>query len=665
MLQLRPYQQECVTSAKKANTIVHLPTGYGKTLIAAHLINYFLDKNPEKKVAMLVPTRALVGQQSSYLKAHCRVSGSPPIVQTLVGEDQAGWNHSDWNESMRCHIYVGTAALFQQAFVTDRFLDIRRFSLIVFDECHNCTGNSPMAAVMRDGVARLRIQKDPCIPRILGLTASFVNGSLKNMAQKRRNLEFLLQSTIFCPTVPARFSEDKYIAVSWKREEDIGDQKQAIEDHVSDAIGYIAEIKEIVKVVRYCSHVFEEIGKEALFFYIEHVIVKQILEKAKCLQERVRDERSIRYAERMQEKLPLLRDELDSLSEKLKKDPELRDADKMSSKLETLIVKLREIFASNGDSFRGIVFVEQVCLVSALAKMLNGAFQPMYSFGAVSGTGFQTDRDRQEQLDKFKSGELQVLVSSAALEEGIDVTTCGFVVRYTSIATTKAHIQGSGRARHRDAVIYYFENNPVTEHEKEAALNATARETSLSLTVPEQEKAARLLAESKSSRHPYPPSPLESVSASCEEGQVNVFNSKQIFNRYCSMALGTQVQPKKDLYTYSNEPGERKILESIRYPTPDGWQFIWSDEYREFWKSELNMESIFSSAERVKRKSASDKEEMCFVYVIVVRLRETGLLDSHNRPDSAKRFDTQRNCPLIQERSSEIAIRNRVIQSAL
>ena len=75
-----------------------------------------------------------------------------------------------------------------------------------------------------------------------------------------------------------------------------------------------------------------------------------------------------------------------------------------------------------------------------------------------------------------KLGKLEVLVSAAALEEGVDVAECGFVVRDTYVATTKTHVQGSGRARRPDSVVYYFENDPYREQEREKDLKARCQE---------------------------------------------------------------------------------------------------------------------------------------------------------------------------------------------
>jgi len=381
---------------------------------------------------------------------------------------------------------------------------------------------------------------------------------------------------------------------------------------------------------------------------------------------RVQDEDCIAHAKHMEDKLPLLQEQLDLLSEKLKHNPEVREAEMMSNKLETMIKLLHEIFNSREEMFRGIVFVQRACLVSALAKMLNDAFHPLHSFGVVAGTAFQTECDRNNQLDRFKSGELKVLVATPTLEEGVDVPECGFIIRFTPIETTKSHIQGSGRARHPDSVVYYFENDPVLEQESAAAMNSTAKDRSLSLSTLELDNAAISTTDSASACHPYPLPSLGSVSVNGGEGLVDVFNCKRIFIRYCSKCLIKPFDPKQYLYFYINEPGESTVLARIRYPTPEGWRVMTRDDILFYWKSETNMEDVFAPAEGEKGKSASYKEEMCFVYVIVVHLRKMGWLDKHNHPVEAMILDTRSNCPFDEEhsRSSEIAINDRVIQSA-
>jgi len=62
-LPLRSYQQSIVQSALFKNTLVVLPTGLGKTFIAAVVMYNFYRWYPKGKIVFMAPTRPLVSQQ--------------------------------------------------------------------------------------------------------------------------------------------------------------------------------------------------------------------------------------------------------------------------------------------------------------------------------------------------------------------------------------------------------------------------------------------------------------------------------------------------------------------------------------------------------------------------------------------------------------------------
>ena len=64
----RDYQQKIFETAKTSNTLVVLPTGLGKTLIALLLAIDRLKSFPFKKILFLAPTKPLVEQHFNYFQ---------------------------------------------------------------------------------------------------------------------------------------------------------------------------------------------------------------------------------------------------------------------------------------------------------------------------------------------------------------------------------------------------------------------------------------------------------------------------------------------------------------------------------------------------------------------------------------------------------------------
>jgi endoribonuclease Dicer len=190
--QPRPYQLDCLERIKNENSIVCIPSGAGKTLVAVLAIDHFLSPRHSHletpKALFIVPTCVLVEQQAKYCREHCV---NALRVMELSGVEFDRWGGVDWRRCIAEHdVFVGTPEIFRRAFVDMGTISPAQFALIVFDECHNATGNSPMAAICRDALwPAARAQPAIGGSRILGLTASFVNGALRNMELKRGQLE--------------------------------------------------------------------------------------------------------------------------------------------------------------------------------------------------------------------------------------------------------------------------------------------------------------------------------------------------------------------------------------------------------------------------------------------------------------------------------------------
>lgn len=144
--------------------------------------------------------------------------------------------------------------------------------------------------------------------------------------------------------------------------------------------------------------------------------------------------------------------------------------------------KLVQFLAEMKDSrptWHGMVFVQERQGVFELLNMLQGApdlaginFYPFMSQGKApaetyttvhsSNTALMANRgmkpkEAKAQLQNFKNAKGQeVLVTTAAAEEGIDVPSCKFVVCYTVVLSGLMRTQRKGRARTKVAKFVEF-----------------------------------------------------------------------------------------------------------------------------------------------------------------------------------------------------------------
>jgi endoribonuclease Dicer len=109
------------------------------------------------------------------------------------------WNAQKWQDAVQVYqVLVGTPETFRQAIEDHGYLPMDIFSLLIIDECHNATGKHPMARLLR--ARQVLLRHDDL--RVLGLTASFVKGTLSCLEMKRKELETLLKATILSVSQP-------------------------------------------------------------------------------------------------------------------------------------------------------------------------------------------------------------------------------------------------------------------------------------------------------------------------------------------------------------------------------------------------------------------------------------------------------------------------------
>ncbi|MDD9954001.1 MAG: DEAD/DEAH box helicase [Candidatus Woesearchaeota archaeon] len=159
-IQPRRYQETIFAQATQHNTLVVLPTGLGKTMIAMMLAVHRLQQYPESKILVLAPTKPLVQQHERTFKEFMEMDEEEFTLFT--GAIRPDKRAALWNEK---RIIFSTPQGLENDILGGKitFDDV---SLIVFDEAHRTVGEYSYVFLAKQYIKQARNQ------RILALTAS-------------------------------------------------------------------------------------------------------------------------------------------------------------------------------------------------------------------------------------------------------------------------------------------------------------------------------------------------------------------------------------------------------------------------------------------------------------------------------------------------------------
>ena len=142
----RDYQFDMARNALLTNSLVCLPTGLGKTLIAAVVMYNYYRWFPTGKIIFMAPTRPLVDQQMSACHTVVGIPASDTIV--LMGstkKDDSGSRRDFWREKRLFFCTPHTVANDLES----GDLDAKQIVCVVVDEAHHARGQYASAEVLR------------------------------------------------------------------------------------------------------------------------------------------------------------------------------------------------------------------------------------------------------------------------------------------------------------------------------------------------------------------------------------------------------------------------------------------------------------------------------------------------------------------------------------
>ncbi|KAF9765244.1 hypothetical protein IL306_002528 [Fusarium sp. DS 682] len=157
---IRDYQFSIVKNSLFNNTLVALPTGLGKTFIAATVMLNFYRWTKKAKLVFVAPTKPLVAQQ---VDACYNIAGIPRSETTLLtGDIPPALRVDEW-ESRRVFFMTPQTLLND---ISHGYADPKSIALLVIDEAHRAVGEYAYAKVTK------LIRRFSKSFRVLALTAT-------------------------------------------------------------------------------------------------------------------------------------------------------------------------------------------------------------------------------------------------------------------------------------------------------------------------------------------------------------------------------------------------------------------------------------------------------------------------------------------------------------
>ena len=157
---VRTYQYDIVKSSLFDNTLVSLPTGLGKTFIAAVLMYNFYRWYPRGKVVFMAPTKPLVTQQ---IEACYKIMGIPQDeTSVMTGNVAVSTRAKAWQQK---RVFFMTPQVMSNDLSRGLF-PASEVKLLVVDEAHRAQGDYAYCQVVKE------LQKSRATFRVVALSAT-------------------------------------------------------------------------------------------------------------------------------------------------------------------------------------------------------------------------------------------------------------------------------------------------------------------------------------------------------------------------------------------------------------------------------------------------------------------------------------------------------------
>ncbi len=449
-IERRSYQLSLAASALLQNTLIVLPTGLGKTVVALLVIASRL-LNEDGKVLFLAPTKPLVEQHAEFLRKKLRLEEEK--IVSVSGETSPEKRPEMYKKAK---IIVSTPQVIENDLISGK-LDLSDFILVIFDEAHRAVGNYAYVFIAKEYMQKARKSLILAITASPGSDIDRIREVIENLYIE--NLEIKTEYDLDVkPYVTHKDIEwvkvdipkelkivrdgfERALKVRYKRFEKLG-----LDIEISNATK-----KELLALQEALQSQAGESGNQVYFEALSILAEIMKIQHAIELIETQGVEALRRYLRRLFKEA---KGRGSRASKNLFEDPVFREslirAMKVSidhPKVEMLKSILKKQFEENEDS-RVIVFANFRDTADKLVEELKKSGFRVEKF--IGQANREDDRGMSQKmqievLEAFRRGEINVLVSTSVGEEGLDIPSTDLVVFYEAVPSEIRAIQRKGR----------------------------------------------------------------------------------------------------------------------------------------------------------------------------------------------------------------------------
>ena len=481
-LQIRDYQINIADKCVNKNSLVVLPTGLGKTIVAVLVTGKILNISPsQSKIIVLAPTRPLINQHYETFLRFLKIPKEKLVILTgkILPENRIElFNNNE--------ILFYTPQTLRNDLVQKKYM-LDNTALIIFDEAHHASGDYAYSMIADEFIDH---NPDGII---LGLTAS--PGSSKNKIKVLcENLHIPIEN------IHIRTRKDDDVKTYLKPMDiyKIGVELTSLMEDIyqlltvvlDERLHYLSQVnfleakgeklhtkvirKDLLKLNTELVSTLKSNGDKTgvysalsinaqalILFHMLELVEQQGLNVLLDYFNKLNSDAKKKSSSKAT-KILASDGRLQRIYLELKKNAEFSPENLIHPKYHILVKIIQDELYNNPPS-KILVFVKLRDSIKNIVHSLKDikSIKPVRFVG--QSTKSQDDKGLSQKrqieiLDEFKQGIYNTLVGTNVAEEGLDIAECDLVIFYDVVASEIRLIQRKGRtARHREGrvVILY------------------------------------------------------------------------------------------------------------------------------------------------------------------------------------------------------------------